>query len=150
MALRAALLRISKDDAHTGLAVERQRDDCLAIIARENLELVQTYMDNGVSAYNRNLRRPLFDQMTRDYEAGKFDVVVCWDMDRFSRQPAQLEHWIELGEARGQRGWVSHNRASVPEQWVPTVRRAVLRGKASEMMCSSGTSDSRTNGSQWL
>src|SRR5690606_38902456 len=28
-------------------------------------------------------------------------VVVCWDMDRFSRQPVQLEHWIALGESRG-------------------------------------------------
>jgi len=102
MSLRAALyLRISKDDAQTGLAVERQREECLKVIERENLDLVETYTDNGVSAYARKVRRPQFDRMTADYAAGKFDVVVCWDLDRFSRQPAQLEQWIELGEARG-------------------------------------------------
>lgn len=101
---RAALyLRISKDDARTGLAVERQRSECLKVIEREELTLVETYADNGVSAYNRNVRRPEFDRMTRDYEAGRFDVVVTWDLDRFSRQPVQLERWIEMGEARGLR-----------------------------------------------
>jgi len=100
--LRAALyLRISKDDARTGLAVERQRDECMAIIKRHRFELVESYRDNGVSAYDRKTKRPEYDRMTRDYAAGKFDVIVCWDLDRFTRQPAQLEHWIELGEARG-------------------------------------------------
>jgi len=102
MAKRAALyLRISKDDAQTGLAVERQREECLRVIEREKLDLVETYTDNGVSAYKRNVKRPAFDRMSKDYELGRFDVVVCWDMDRFSRQPAQLERWIELGEVRG-------------------------------------------------
>ena len=101
---RAALyLRLSKDDSQTGLAVERQRDECLQVIEKHELDLVETYTDNGVSAYNRNVKRPAFDKMTRDYEAGKFDVVVCWDIDRFSRQPLQLETWIDLGAARGLR-----------------------------------------------
>lgn len=99
----ALYLRISKDDAQTGLAVERQREDCLKVIEAEKLELVETYIDNAVSAYSRSVKRPNFDRMTADYERGNFDVVVCWDMDRFSRQPAQLERWIELGEARGLR-----------------------------------------------
>jgi len=104
MSNRAALyLRISKDDARTGLAVERQRDECLAVLRREGLELVETYTDNGVSAYARNVTRPAFDRMTEDYRRGQFDVVVCWDMDRFSRQPGQLEEWIEIGEERGLR-----------------------------------------------
>ncbi len=75
----------------------------MRVIEREGFELVETYADNGVSAYSRNVKRPAFDRMTGDYEAGRFDVVVCWDMDRFSRQPIQLEHWIELGETRGLR-----------------------------------------------
>lgn len=103
-AVRAALyLRISKDDAQTGLAVERQREECAKVIEANGLALVETYRDNNVSAYSRNVKRPEFDRMTADFERGMFDVVVCWDMDRFSRQPAQLERWIELGESRGLR-----------------------------------------------
>ncbi len=97
----ALYLRISKDDARTGLAVERQRNDCLALIQRKGWTLAEEYVDNGVSAYARNVKRPAFDRMTADYKAGRFDAVVAWDMDRFSRQPAQLEEWIEAGESRG-------------------------------------------------
>lgn len=101
MTKAALYLRISKDDARTGLAVERQRNECLALIERRGWTLAEEYVDNGVSAYARNVKRPAFDRMTEDYKAGKFDAVVAWDMDRFSRQPAQLEEWIEAGESRG-------------------------------------------------
>ncbi|MCD5346735.1 recombinase family protein [Agromyces sp. S2-1-8] len=94
-------LRISKDDARTGLAVERQRSECEALIARRGWTLVETYVDNGVSAYARNVKRPAYDRMALDYEAGEFDAVVCWDADRLTRQPEQLERWIRVGESRG-------------------------------------------------
>lgn len=101
MTRAAVYLRISRDDARLGLAVERQRSECLALIKKMGLELAQTYTDNAVSAYARRVTRPAFDAMTKDYESGKFDVVVAWDIDRFSRQPVQMERWIEMGESRG-------------------------------------------------
>jgi len=39
--------------------------------------------------------------MEADYGAGKFDALVCWDLDRLTRQPRQLEDWIDAAEGRG-------------------------------------------------
>ncbi len=33
--------------------------------------------------------------MVADYHAGRFSAIVCWDLDRLTRQPRQLEDWID-------------------------------------------------------
>jgi site-specific DNA recombinase len=94
-------LRISLDREMDGLAIDRQREDCEAIAADRGWQVVDTYVDQSRSAYDRNVKRPGYDQMVADYEAGRFDAIVCWDLDRFTRQPRQLEDWIEAAEERG-------------------------------------------------
>lgn len=39
--------------------------------------------------------------MVADYQAGRFSVIVCYDLDRLTRQPRQLEDWIDRAETRG-------------------------------------------------
>lgn len=73
----------------------------MALIKRKGWTLVEEYVDNGVSAYARKVKRPAYDRLEADYEAGRFDVIVCWDFDRLTRQPRQLERWIDLGSQRG-------------------------------------------------
>ena len=46
----AAYLRVSLDSTGEGLAVDRQRESCLSIIAARGWELVETYTDNSISA----------------------------------------------------------------------------------------------------
>jgi site-specific DNA recombinase len=36
-----------------------------------------------------------------DYQAGRFDALITWDLDRLTRQPRQLEDWIDAAEERG-------------------------------------------------
>lgn len=97
----AVYLRISLDRAKDGLAVERQREDCEQIVKQRGWILTNTYVDNSVSAFNRSKVRPAYNQMISDYEAGLFDAIVCWDLDRLTRQPRQLEDWIDLATDRG-------------------------------------------------
>ena len=33
-----------------------------------------------------------------DLDAGRFDAVVCYDLDRLTRQPRQLEDWVDRAE----------------------------------------------------
>ncbi|MBO1028716.1 MULTISPECIES: recombinase family protein [Micrococcus] len=100
--MRAAIyLRISLDRHGDGLAVERQREDCKRIIAQRGWEHVATYEDPSVSASSRTVTRPGYERMVRDWQAGRFDAVVCWDLDRLTRQPRQLEDWIDAAEQRG-------------------------------------------------
>lgn len=99
MTRAAVYLRISEDDESR--AVRRQREDCLAIIAARGWTLADIYEDDGVSASKRAVRRPDYDRMTADYAAGKFEALVCYDLDRLTRQPRQLEDWIDASEERG-------------------------------------------------
>jgi site-specific DNA recombinase len=99
---RAAIyLRISLDSAGDGLAVDRQRQDCEAIAKTRGWTVTETYTDNSVSASKRTVRRPEYDRMVADFNAGEFDALICYDLDRLTRQPRQLEDWIDAAEVRG-------------------------------------------------
>lgn len=39
--------------------------------------------------------------MVKDFAAGDFDALICYDLDRLTRQPRQLEDWIDAAEERG-------------------------------------------------
>lgn len=101
-ATRAAIyLRISLDRAMDGLAIDRQRQDCEAIVSQRGWTLTETYVDQSISASKRNVTRPAYDRMVADYEAGLLDAIVCYDLDRLTRQPRQLEDWIDRAEQHG-------------------------------------------------
>lgn len=38
--------------------------------------------------------------MCRDFEAGLWDALIVYDLDRLTRQPRQLEDWIDAAEGR--------------------------------------------------
>ncbi|WP_280294396.1 recombinase family protein [Nocardia abscessus] len=102
--VRAAIyLRVSLDQTGEGLAVERQREDCEAIATSRAWTVVETYTDNSISAFNKAKNRPAYDQMVEDYKAGRFNALITWDLDRLTRQPRQLEDWIDAAETQGLR-----------------------------------------------
>ena len=94
-------LRVSLDATGEGLAVERQRQDCRRIAAERGWRIVEEYVDNSISASDRDKRRPAYDRMVSDFAAGRFQALVCWDLDRLTRQPRQLEDWIDAAEGSG-------------------------------------------------
>ena len=100
--IRAAIyLRISLDQTGERLAVERQREDCEALAGARGWNVTEVYTDNSVSASKRSVRRPSYERMVADFHAAKFDALICYDLDRLTRQPRQLEDWIEAAEERG-------------------------------------------------
>lgn len=103
MTRAAVYLRVSLDTSGEHLAVDRQREECRRIAAERGWPVVEEYVDNSVSASKRTVRRPAYDRMVRDYDAGRFGALICWDLDRLTRQPRQLEDWIDAAEDRGLR-----------------------------------------------
>lgn len=68
--VRAAIyLRVSLDHSGEGLAVERQREDCLDIVTPRGWDLVEVYAEDPISAFNRSKSRPAYDRMVDDYRA---------------------------------------------------------------------------------
>lgn len=99
---RAAIyLRISQDRERDGLAIERQREDCERLAEREGWTVVETYVDQSKSATDATKVRPDYDRMVADFQAGAFSAIVCYDLDRLTRQPRQLEDWVDAARFRG-------------------------------------------------
>jgi site-specific DNA recombinase len=88
-------LRISLDATGEMLAVERQREDCIRICQERGWAIVGEFVDNSVSASDARKTRPGYDAMLKAFDAGEFDALVCYDLDRLTRQPRQLEDWID-------------------------------------------------------
>lgn len=100
--VRAAIYtRISLDATGEGLGVTRQEEDARKLIADRGWEVENVYSDNSISASDARKVRPGYDSLVKAYEAGAFDALVCWDLDRLTRQPRQLEDWIDAAEGRG-------------------------------------------------
>jgi DNA invertase Pin-like site-specific DNA recombinase len=53
-----------------------------------------------VSAYKRRVRRPEWERLMTDLEAGRVGGVITYDLDRWARQPKDLERTIDLFTAR--------------------------------------------------
>lgn len=99
---RAAIYaRISRDAAGDELGVTRQRKDCEALVAKRGWGVVETFIDNDVSAFDSRKRRPEYQRLVDGMKANLFDVVVVWHPDRLHRSTRELEDFIDLIEATG-------------------------------------------------
>lgn len=101
MTSAAIYLRVSLDRTGEELAVDRQLEDCRAIAAAKGWNVVEVFTDNSISASKRNVRRPSYDRLVEDFHAGRFTAIICYDLDRLTRQPRQLEDWIDAAEDKG-------------------------------------------------
>ncbi|WP_297553429.1 recombinase family protein [uncultured Corynebacterium sp.] len=133
MKVKAAIyLRMSLDIDGRGAGIERQREDCRKRAAKEGWEIVDEYVDNSISASKRNVRRPAYDRMEADFKAGLFNTIICWEFDRLTRQPMQMEQWLDRAEA-GELQVVTctgtHNLANYNGRLGVRILAAVSRGE---------------------
>ncbi len=85
---RAALyLRVSTLDQHP----ETQLHDLRGLVQQRNWEIVDEYVDHGVSG--TRTRRPALDRMMADAARGRFDIVVVWAADRLARS---VKHFLDV------------------------------------------------------
>ena len=99
--MRAAVyLRVSQDRTGDEDAVDRQREDAAKLITARGWETAGEFVDNDMSAAGKR-RRPRFEAMMSEIEAGRIDVVIGWTLDRVCRTPRERLRLLELGKARG-------------------------------------------------
>ena len=96
----AIYTRISEDHTGEALGVQRQLADCQALASRLGWDVVATYTDNDVSAYNGKVR-PEFEAMLEAMKRSEFEAVVCWHPDRLYRSMRDLERVIDIADERG-------------------------------------------------
>ena len=88
--LKAAIYsRVSTEEqAKEGLSVEAQIDKCKSFCNARDWKVFKVYKDAGYSA--GNLNRPAMELMLRDAQAQKFNIILVYKIDRFSRKLRDL------------------------------------------------------------
>ena len=95
---RAAIYgRVSTDWQTT----ENQTVALKDVAERRSWEVVEVYIDHAISGAKGRDKRPGFDQMLKDANRRKFDVVMTWSIDRLGRSLRNLLKTIEHLEATG-------------------------------------------------
>src|SRR5689334_13192674 len=95
----AYYLRQSLDRDENKLAIDRQREDVLALCERLGWDHAVEYCDNNISATTG--RRHDYERLCADITDGVVKRVAVWEMDRLHRQPVELESFMKLVERHG-------------------------------------------------
>ena len=81
--------------------VKRQEKLCRQLAERLGWEVVFVFCDNNQSAWQRNRKRPGWDEMLRWLQDGRANAVIFYHGDRLIRQPWDLEVLLSLSDGRG-------------------------------------------------
>lgn len=75
-------------------SIEGQIRECKDFARTNNIDVINTYIDRAMSATNDN--RPEFQRMISDSYLDRFDVVLIWKSDRFSRNRKQAISYRDI------------------------------------------------------
>ena len=81
--------RVSTMDQNTNNQTNLLRE----ISDRNHWDLIDVYVDEGISGSKGRDKRPEFDRLCKDMIRRKFDVVMVWDVSRLGRS---LQHLVEF------------------------------------------------------
>lgn len=87
--------RVSKSGQHLETQMMELRDYC----QRNNYEIIEEYLDNGISGAKDN--RPAFNKMLDDMRNRKINCILTYKLDRIGRS---LQHLLNLFEEFQNRG----------------------------------------------
>ena len=93
-------LRLSRNRTAEHASVDRQREDCIRLAGTLGFSDPEEFVDESASAYRRSARRPGFQQLMGRIRDLTDAAIIVWHLDRFTRQPAQLEELLLLAETR--------------------------------------------------
>jgi site-specific DNA recombinase len=97
--LRAVLyLRMSVDKDGKELGIDRQHEVLTERSELLGLDVVGVYGDNNKSASNPAVVRSEYQRLLKDMRAGKFDVVLVWNLDRLVRQSTEMAEFIAISK----------------------------------------------------
>jgi DNA invertase Pin-like site-specific DNA recombinase len=102
--LRAGIycrLSLARDGDTT--KVDDQERICRNLCKQRGWEVAAVYADNSRSAWQPNRKRPGWDAMLADVEAGKLTAIVVYHGDRLIRRPEDLGALLALSRVKGVR-----------------------------------------------
>ena len=91
--LAAIYARVSTNEQTT----ENQVTELEALAAQRGLTITRSYEDKGYSG--KNDQRPAFQAMMQDALAGRFNVLLCWHIDRLGRSLVDVVNTVQSIQA---------------------------------------------------
>ena len=89
----------TEEQAREGLSVEAQIDKCKSFCDAREWEIFKIYKDAGFSA--GSLNRPALELLLRDAQEKRFDIILVYKIDRFSRKLKDLITILEDLKTKG-------------------------------------------------
>ena len=95
LTLGFAYLRLSNDEAKSGesASITNQRSIIQSYCRQHNFTLVREFVDDGWSG--GNFDRPAFQEMMRQLEQGRANVVITKDLSRLGRDMREASYYAE-------------------------------------------------------
>jgi DNA invertase Pin-like site-specific DNA recombinase len=87
--------RNGHQDPETQLLALRQ------VAERAGWQVVEEYVDRGISGAKGRDQRPAFDQLLRDATRRRFDIIMAWSVDRLGRSLQDLVAFLDKARAKG-------------------------------------------------
>lgn len=84
----------TEDKDKQAFSLEDQHNSNLETIKRHNLKQPIKTLEESKSAHKEG--RILFEEMLKDLEKGKYRIIVCWHINRLSRNPVDGARLISL------------------------------------------------------
>lgn len=93
----AAYGRVSSQEQKLhGLSIESQKQKLAEYAEKNNLKIVDWYIDEGVSGRKPIAKRPELQRMIKDAQKGKFKRIIFIKLDRFFRSLAEYHECMKL------------------------------------------------------
>ena len=73
-----------------GQTVDNQLRDLHAVAERLGWQIVETFIDHGISGAKGRSERPALDSMMKAVIRGEVDTVAAWSVDRLGRSLQEL------------------------------------------------------------
>ena len=81
-------------DSQREESIEGQLRECSDYAERNGLTVVRSYIDRTLSAKSADLQE--FQHMIKDSAKGLFEIVLVWELDRFSRDRYDSAHYKHI------------------------------------------------------
>ena len=101
--MRAVIYARFSSERQREESIEGQVRECQEFAQRNNLSIVNTYIDRALSASKDTEKRLDFLRMIKDSSKQLFDVVLVWKLDRFARSRYDSAHYKHILKKNGVR-----------------------------------------------
>jgi len=96
----AIYTRVSREDLEEPASTRRQERACRNFVEAKGWQVADIWEDVDVSAYERGVRRPAFEDLMKVVAGAKVNGVVVWKLDRLVRRVADFERfWTRCDRA---------------------------------------------------